>query len=336
MSVDNIRKREQEIVKSYEILKPRLQEFGDFVDSYLMDLLNENEFRIERIQIPPKNRLKANHSLIGRALYRDIDSRDPLKRIEDKIATRIVVTSLEDVDKITEIIMASTKVWSPRISRGRDKHLINPKEFDYKAVHINLLPNQECSIFEGLQKNERQYYVCEVQIRTLLQHAFAEVAHDTIYKGPYSRESELVRILSRGQALMEITDEYFLRAYEMTRDDEIYEKAFLRKLIEIGNQLAENNLFNIKEIDQNFTRDIFDEYSIQKVEISSVERTLKINSSTINSILTGEIAYFYKQPASLFLMYKIFTNLLEVREKWKFDADILEDILFNLGYSMRR
>jgi hypothetical protein len=55
---------------------------------------------------------------------------------------------------------------------------------------------------------------CEVQIRTLLQHAYAELGHDRIYKGGVIIPPNVHRIVARSMALMETADGLFCEAVE--------------------------------------------------------------------------------------------------------------------------
>ena len=65
----------------------------------------------------------------------------------------------------------------------------------------------------------KPYLTCEIQIRTLLQHAFAEVSHDSTYKGPYKNDKGILRHLAKSMALMEATDDYFCNIFSLTSDE---------------------------------------------------------------------------------------------------------------------
>jgi putative GTP pyrophosphokinase len=53
---------------------------------------------------------------------------------------------------------------------------------------------------------------CEVQIRTILQHAYAELCHDRIYKSSVKIPVSAKRVVARCMALMETTDLLFCDA----------------------------------------------------------------------------------------------------------------------------
>ena len=50
---------------------------------------------------------------------------------------------------------------------------------------------------------------CEIQIRTLLQHAYGELTHDTIYKPNIRATPVLKRTAAKSMALIEATSDYF-------------------------------------------------------------------------------------------------------------------------------
>ncbi|TOO37902.1 (p)ppGpp synthetase, partial [Vibrio parahaemolyticus] len=50
---------------------------------------------------------------------------------------------------------------------------------------------------------------CEIQVRTLLQHAYAELTHDAVYKAKTVVEPEVHRTVAKSMALIETTDDFF-------------------------------------------------------------------------------------------------------------------------------
>lgn len=328
--------KEQKLIADYGKLKPLLADWGNFLDKTVIEILGNNGFDLSRVQIMPKHRIKTDQSVIRRAFYRDIESSsDPLKRIEDKVGTRIVVTTLEDVKEIREIIMAQQRFWIPRESRGMEKHLAKPREFDYQSLHINLTPTCDVNGFENASKKERENYICELQVRTLLQHAFAEVAHDTIYKGVFGADSQLVRILSRSMALMEVTDEYFCRAFEIMKKEDTHEKNFVNRLITISKERLGIE-FQAKQVDTELTDDLFNALDVRGVNIDEVERTLVVNKEIIEKTMSSTRSYLKTQPVIMLIIHMIFTNAYKLKEKWHLEDDILKELFYKLGHSTRK
>lgn len=327
--------KEQDLLFQYDQMKELLCFWGNIVDLRLLEILKINiDFNFDSIQIFPKFRLKSDSSLIGKYIKnREISaSSKPLSRIEDKIGTRIVVTSLREIPFIKDIIFEDKELWEiPRVSRNIDKNLdSNPKEFDYNALHLTLMPSINVKEFSNKSKAEREYYTCEIQIRSLLQHAFAEVAHDTVYKGPYSSNSKLVRLMSKAEALMEVTDEYFCSAYNLMGTD--YEITFLNRLTELAS-VEFGHKFDKKTIDQALTKDIFEKLEVKKVNFDDIQTILISEKKGIIRLLQNMKSYIGKQPIVLLLAYFIYTDRLELKEKWDFDELVLKEMFQRLGYS---
>jgi putative GTP pyrophosphokinase len=86
------------------------------------------------------------------------------------------------------------------------EQVARPYEFDYQSVHYILrsrLPIQ----FEGTRVPAD--LPCEVQVRTLLQHACSELTHDTIYKPNVQSTPSLKRAAAKSMALIEAASDYF-------------------------------------------------------------------------------------------------------------------------------
>nr|WP_249805161.1 MULTISPECIES: hypothetical protein [unclassified Bradyrhizobium] len=81
-----------------------------------------------------------------------------------------------------------------------------PYEFRYQSVHYIVRSR-------GDQKLDGQNITagtpCEVQIRTLLQHAHSELTHDTIYKPSVKGTPAMLRAAAKSMALIESTNDYF-------------------------------------------------------------------------------------------------------------------------------
>ena len=94
----------------------------------------------------------------------------------DLIGGRVVCNNVEDVHRFAELL--------------KDQHLITWGEFDvqdytskpneggYRALHVNF------RLDVGEHPLQPELIPCEVQIRSRLQDAWAELAHDDIYKQP--------------------------------------------------------------------------------------------------------------------------------------------------------
>lgn len=151
-------------------------------------------------------RTKEDLKLVEKAFFRKKNYANPYEDITDKVGTRFVVLMGSDI-KIVEEALQSHEDWE--FSRDRDyeeEQRDNPFKFDYAAVHFVVRPKIDLD-FDGIiiPKNTP----CEVQIKSLLQHAYSELTHDTIYKPQISATHIMKRNAAKAMALLEATNDYF-------------------------------------------------------------------------------------------------------------------------------
>jgi len=151
-------------------------------------------------------RLKDDQKLIEKAFYRNKGYANPYDDITDKVGTRFVVLLGSDIRKV-EQALTSVEGWT--LSKDRDyeqEQSKNPLKFDYAAVHFVVRPDRDVS-HQGISIPAGT--PCEVQIKTLLQHAYSELTHDTIYKPQIQATHFMQRDAAKAMALLEATNDYF-------------------------------------------------------------------------------------------------------------------------------
>lgn len=151
-------------------------------------------------------RVKDDQKLIEKAFYRNKNYTDPYGDITDKVGTRFVVLLGSDI-RIVEEALKSVESWT--LSKDRDyeeEQKKNPLKFDYAAVHFVVRPSVTVE-FNGTKIAAGT--PCEVQIKTLLQHAYSELTHDTIYKPQIEATYFMQRNAAKAMALLEATNDYF-------------------------------------------------------------------------------------------------------------------------------
>ena len=152
-----------------------------------------------------------------------------LCQITDIAGVRIITYYSEDVDKITKIIETEFDVDQENSIDKRES--LEPDRFGYCSVHyvVKMSPQRlslcEYSIFKDLK--------CEIQIRSVLQHAWAEIEHDIGYKSEIAIPKQMRRDFSRIAGLLEIADKEFnqirsaLKDYKKCAQVQIEESTFL-------------------------------------------------------------------------------------------------------------
>ena len=113
-------------------------------------------------------RVKSDFSIIKKAIDRGIRVEDVFDKIDDIVGLRVVVNNLKDVDPFINELEAH-----PRFTMLERNE--QPGEKPYKAVHLKV-------IFTFPYNDQEHSVVCEIQIRTLLQDAWAILTHRDVYK----------------------------------------------------------------------------------------------------------------------------------------------------------
>ena len=133
--------------------------------------------------------------------------------ITDLAGVRIIAYFPSDVDKIVPLIEKGFNIDS---KHSMDKRLSSdPAIFGYASVHfvvefrLEMLKLPEYALFDKMK--------CEIQVRTILQHAWAEIEHDIVYKSPVEIPFRVRRRFACLAGLLEIAD----REFESLRHDEM-------------------------------------------------------------------------------------------------------------------
>ncbi|HWR38708.1 MAG TPA: hypothetical protein VN611_04345 [Patescibacteria group bacterium] len=194
------------------------REFTARVEDLLSVLLEENGIRIHSIA----SRVKDNQSL-EKKVDKNSGKYTELKDITDIAGVRIITYFDDDVDQVAEVIEREFDVdWSNSIDK---RQLIDPDRFGYVSLHYIAALNR----FRLALSEYKKYRDCKVefQVRSILQHAWAEIEHDLGYKRRQAIPREIRRSFSRLAGLLEIADQEFkqirdsLMSYENQVGDQI-------------------------------------------------------------------------------------------------------------------
>ncbi len=130
--------------------------------------------------------------------------------ITDLLGLRIICPFLEDLDIIEDLLTEHFQiVEAERKGGGRNSF----REFGYDSVHL-LLKLKDFSPDESIPFCDD---VCEIQLRTILQDAWAEVEHELVYKSDITLPNESIkRKLASLNASLTLSDLIFqeIRDYQ--------------------------------------------------------------------------------------------------------------------------
>lgn len=126
---------------------------------------------------------------------------DPAVEITDQVGIRVVTYTLSDIDPVARLLAANFTVLEDR-DMGRET--ANEGRFGYASRHMLISADPDATGYEATQ-------CASVQLRTVLQHAWAEFEHDARYKGDVPEEyaPELDRRFTLAAGLIELADREF-------------------------------------------------------------------------------------------------------------------------------
>lgn len=171
----------------------------DAVVTTLRGLLDESS--LEYLSIVGRTKSKdAIREKIKRKGYRE-----PIKQLTDISGIRVILFIESDVARALRIVENAFEV-SPQHSSNRDS-ILGADQVGYRSHHLvcslgaDRVKLPEFKKYDGL--------IFEIQVRTVLQHAWAELAHDTSYKFKSSLPTDIQRKLYLYAGLLEIADKGF-------------------------------------------------------------------------------------------------------------------------------
>jgi len=174
-------------IKTEDLIKELLEEMGIVVSS-ITSRVKERDKLQEKLNRPNKYYSNFNE-------------------VTDIAGVRIVTYYSDDVDVVAEMISNEFKIdWENSVDK---RVLMEPDRFGYISVqYIANFSKDRLIHTENLRFSNCQV---EIQMRSILQHAWAENEHDTGYKAKEAIPREIRRYFSRLAGLLEIADSEFVQ-----------------------------------------------------------------------------------------------------------------------------
>jgi len=178
-----------DLVRQFIELRPRYEELGRLLQESVTAMLENS--RIAYVHIT--YRVKSEDSLREKIVRRNYTS---LAQCEDLCGLRIVLFYASDVD-----VVAGNLAEQFKAARLEDKRASRRRQFfGYNSIHL---------IVTGPPPRLHNL-VAELQIRTMMQHGWAQIEHQLAYKGPARNSPTYLRELYRLAALLEMADQSFM------------------------------------------------------------------------------------------------------------------------------
>ena len=188
------------ILEDYRKQREDFIKLGDTVHTMLSDIVNDMGLTVLTVE----HRVKTEKSLAGK-LERNGDYYNTFEDITDILGCRVVCFLSDEIDRIGKKVEESFVIdWE----NSSDKRaLIKEDVFGYLSLHYI------CSLpFGDKWPDEICGKKFEIQIRTILQHAWSAINHDIGYKSEFGVPRDIKRQFARLAGLLELADDEFVRA----------------------------------------------------------------------------------------------------------------------------
>lgn len=191
----------QQWVNDFEQIRPKYEKLRVKIVQLLEELLTTEGIKYHLVE----SRTKTLDSFSEKIQRKGKRYSDPLHEINDLTGIRIIAYYTHDVDKICNLIEAQFEI-DKENSVDQRVHLAFD-QFGYLSVHkIVRLASPRKNLPEWLDIAELAF---EIQVRTVLQHAWAAISHALQYKHESEIPAEFRRRLIRLSGLLELADEEF-------------------------------------------------------------------------------------------------------------------------------
>lgn len=215
----------REAREGYESVRGLYEAFARKLAEVLEDCLSERTIVVHSVT----HRAKDPESFERKAGQPSPDNptvakyKNPLNDITDKAAVRIITYFLSTVEEISKIISKQFEV-----IEKTTKVTGEPDRLGYQSDHYLVKYSEdrtslpEYRRFSGL--------IAEIQVRTILQHAWAEIEHDVQYKAVAALPDQVRRRFAALAGLIEIAD----REFQAIEDADRALRAQARRNVNLG------------------------------------------------------------------------------------------------------
>jgi predicted RNase H-like nuclease/ppGpp synthetase/RelA/SpoT-type nucleotidyltranferase len=203
-------------VQEYATRQPEIIDAGDRFIALVTAILDEAGINYLSIT----GRTKTVASFAGKAARRAEDGTliyaDPLRDITDQLGVRVITYVLSDVAAVADLMADQVVV---KDDRDMGQVTASQGRFGYSSRHLLIAldaARESQPAYEQLRGR-----VASLQIRTVLQHAWAEFEHDIRYKGtvPAEHVREFDRRFTLAAGLLELADREFSTIRDRLRSD---------------------------------------------------------------------------------------------------------------------
>jgi ppGpp synthetase/RelA/SpoT-type nucleotidyltranferase len=325
---------EKEFVEKYTSEIPIYSEWGRYVLDHIISELNKKDFDPSLLLkiYPVEPRIKDIQSIVDKAYCRHKNYANPYEDITDKVGLRFVVLTESDIDIFKKIIEEWTDITQTKDCDYEQLLKATPNKFTYKSVHYVLKNKSEIDSHGIIIPSGTP---CEIQIRTLLQHAWAELSHSEIYKREDTIDPLVKRKMARSVALIEATDELFQNVHDTLSENENIFNHFIQ---ELRNFLPYNDGFRyLRGTNHLIYFAYLDRIHQKNITPADLKTFMERRPHLIENIIRiNDNLALYQQPIMCLVYYLIKEESVLVNYLWPLLPSELDPLFSDLGVSTGR
>ncbi len=197
-------------VADYRRVRDKYAEFAEKLEAIL---------RAEVAGLAPlaivQARPKSIASFAEKAIRKRSEYEDPVREFTDLCGARVIARTRSEVNALSKFVKERFEIDEANSVDTADR--LDPSAFGYRSAHyiVSFKPGVR---YRGVSVPRRLHGLrAEVQLRTLLEHAWSDFAHDLSYKGAFELPAKWQRALAVIAAELEDVDHAFERFEEGLR-----------------------------------------------------------------------------------------------------------------------
>ena len=303
--------------------QPELRAWGKYVLESIKDIAESNGIVLQILT----SRVKEIDSAVGKLSRKSYKA--PMTDMTDLVGVRAVCLLSPHVEIMCSALTA-IKDWKIQKSRDTSKEYEQaPDKFGYQSHHFEIRATINLSV-DGVAIPEGT--CCELQIRTLMQHAYAEVVHDSIYKSSWGAPSRAIRFVSSSAALIETADHLFCETMNILESETKNRGELLDQLTAVYDSRTNNAKFKDQKFNMLVLEELTDLINDETVEnLSAFLSEREYISDRIKSRLDSDI--FWSQPVAILSYLLAYEHPSQLKDSWPFSESeaALEMVYSDLG-----
>ena len=205
-------------VKEYTAVFPRYEEYSKVLYTILKSVMKKTA-PMSIIQ----TRSKTIPSFTKKAIKKSETRKNPVREFTDLCGARVIVQTRDYIEPVCNFIKEFFEIDWKNSFDVSERLKVN--EFGYRSIHyiVSLRPrvtsykNFKFDIPDILLPDDENPMKAEIQIKTLLEHGWAEYSHDLAYKGSFKLPRIINRELAVVSALLESVDTSLSRINDRIR-----------------------------------------------------------------------------------------------------------------------